>query len=438
MPKDTIDLEAVVKAVDEVKTGFEAFKASHTEAMAEAIKGTVDPLLEERMKRIDDDLNKKQDIIDQLYTASRRKKVTLDGKDIDEAELDAKALSWAQMCAKKQGTAINEFTHEDSRVYGAAFKRYLRKDDRVLTPDEQKALSVGSDPDGGYVVDPDTSGRIVTRMFETSPVRAFASVQLISTDALEGVHDIDEAASGWVGETASRPETDTPQMAVWRIPTHEQYAEPRATQKLLDDAFIDVESWLGNKVADRFARVENTAFITGTGTNQPRGIATYPDRAVAATFELGAIEQFDTGANGAFAADPNGPDVLYNTIYGLIAEYRQNAVWFMNRTTMGAVRLLQDSNGAYQWQPSVQAGQPSMLAGYPVASFEDMATFSTTGALAIAFGDMAATYQIVDRIGIRVLRDPYTTKPYIKFYTTKRVGGDVVNFESLKFINFQA
>jgi HK97 family phage major capsid protein len=438
MPKDTLDLEAVVKAVDEVKTTFEAFKASNDERMAEAIKGTVDPLLTERMKKIDEDLNAKQEIIDQLFTASKRKKVTLDGKDIDVADLDAKALCWAQMCATKKGTQIHEYTHENAREYEVAFNRYLRKDDRVLTPDEQKALSVGSDPDGGYVVSPDASGRIVQRMFETSPVRAWASTQLISTDALEGIHDVDEAASGWVGETASRPETNTPQLDVWRIPVHEQYAEPRATQKLLDDAFIDMEAWLANKVADVFTRTENTAFITGAGTAQPRGIATYPDRAVAATFELGAIEQFDTGANGAFAADPNGPDVLYNTIYGTIATYRQNAAWFMNRTTMGAVRLLQDSNGAYQWQPSVVAGQPSTLAGYPVASFEDMADFSGTGALAICFGDMAAAYQIVDRIGIRVLRDPYTTKPFVKFYTTKRVGGDVVNFEAIKFINFQA
>jgi len=438
MPKDTLDLKAVVEAVEEVKNTFEAYKESNEERMAEAIKGAVDPLLTERMKKIDEDLNKKQEIIDQLYTASKRKHVTLDGKDIDIDDLDAKSLCWAQMCAKAQGTRIEEYTHENAQVYRKAFARYLRKDDRVLTADEQKALSVGSDPDGGYVVSPDTSGRVVKRMFETSPVRAHASIQLISTDALEGMHDVDEVTQGWVGETATRAETDTPELAVWRIPVHEQYAEPRATQKILDDAFIDIEAWLADKVADRFARVENAAFITGTGTNQPRGMATYADRATAATFELNTIQQFDTGVNGDFPADPAGPNVLYDAIYGLIAAYRQNASWFMNRTTMGATRKLQDSDGHYQWQPSVAAGQPPTLVGYPVASFEDMATFSTTGALAIAFGDMAATYQIVDRIGIRVLRDPFTTKPFIKFYTTKRVGGDVVNFESLKFINFKA
>ena len=438
MPKDTLDLETVAEAVSEVKTMFEAYKESNEERMAEAIKGAVDPLPAERMAKIDEDLNKKQEIIDQLYIASRRKNVKLDGVDIDIADLDAKALSWAQMCAKAKGTRVEEFTHEDSMTYKKAFMRYLRKDDRVLTADEQKALSVGSDPDGGYVVDPDTGGRIVMRLFETSPMRAFASTQIISTDALEGLHDVDEAAQGWVGETATRPETATPQLDTWRIPVHEQYAEPRATQKLLDDAFIDMEAWLGRKVADRFAREENLAFVTGDGTARPRGFATYPDRAVAATFEIGAIEQFDTGVNGDFAAGVTGPDILYSAIYGLLAGYRQNAVWFMSRATTNQTRILQDTQGRYMWEPSVQAGQPAMLMGYPVASFEDMEDFSTTGALAIAFGDRAETYQIVDRMGIRVLRDPYTTKPFIKFYTTKRVGGDVVNFESLKFINFQA
>jgi len=434
MPEDKIDLEAVVAAVAEVKSTFEAYKESNDERMAEAIKGAVDPLLDERMKKINDDLNKKQEIIDQLYTASRRKNVKLDGKDIDIDELDSKALDWAQACAKAQGTQIHEYTHEQSREYHAAFSRYLRKDDRVLTADEQKALSVGSDPDGGYVVSPDMSGRMVKRIFETSPVRAFASTQLISTDALEGTHDIDEVTQGWVGETASRPETDTPEFAVWRIPVHEQYAEPRATQKILDDATINIEAWLADKVADRMARVENEAFILGTGTNLPRGFMTYPDRAVADTFELGAIERFISGLDAGFPTGVTGPDVLYTVIYGLIAQYRQNAVWFMNRGTTGLVRKLKDVEGRYQWEPSLQAGQPSMLAGYPVASFEDMAA-PATDSLSIAFGDLAATYQIVDRIGIRVLRDPFTTKPFIKFYTTKRVGGDVVNFESLKIIS---
>ncbi len=436
MPEKKLDLEIVAEAVKEVKVIFEEYKKSNDEKMAEAIKGVVDPILTERMAKIDEDLNKKQEIIDQLYIATKRKSVTLDGVPIDIDDLDTKALGWAQMCAMKRGTQISEYTHEDVKIYQKAFDRYLRKNDRVLTDDEHKALSVGSDPDGGYVVSPDMSGRVVKRIFETSPVRAFASTQLISTDALEGTHDIDEVTQGWVGETATRPETDTPEFAVWRIPVHEQYAEPRATQKLLDDAFIDVEAWLADKVADRMARVENTTFITGTGTNQPRGFATYPDRAVAATFELGAIQQIDSTVNGGFDADPDGPDNLYDTIYSLIAQYRANANWFMNRTTTAEARKMKDSNGQYQWQPSVQAGQPSMLAGYPVASFEDMAD-PATGSLSVAFGDLAATYQIVDRIGIRVLRDPFTTKPFIKFYTTKRVGGDVVNFESLKFINFQ-
>lgn len=432
MPKDELDLNDVSQAVTEVKQMFEQFKDSNDEHIEEKAKGVIDPILTERLDKINEDLSSKQEKIDQLYAASRRKSILVDGKQVDEEELDAKALSWANMCAKAQGTRVEEFTHENATEYKKAFFRYIRKDDRILSADEQKALSVGSDPDGGYVVDPDTSGRIVMKQFETSPVRQFASTQVISTDALEGLFDLDEASAGWVSETGTRSETDTPTLKAWRIPVHELYAEPRATQKILDDAYIDMEMWLSDKVTDKFNRVENAAFVTGDGVGKPRGFTTY----ASGTTLPGTIEQVNTGANGAFAADPDGLDKLLDMIYGMKSSYRANANWFMNRTTMGAARKLKDSNGMYSWQPSVVAGQPSTLLGYGVASFEDMADYSTTGALAVAFADMAEAYQIVDRIGIRVLRDPYTAKPYIKFYTTKRVGGDVLNFEAIKLLKF--
>jgi len=277
------------------------------------------------------------------------------------------------------------------------------------------------------------SGRIVGKIFETSPMRAYASVQTISTDALEGLYDLDEAAAGWVGETESRAETDTPTLGKWRIPVHEIYAKPHATQKLLDDAEINMEQWLANKVADKFARTEATAFVTGDGVGKPRGFLTYAD----GTTLPGTIEQFDTGVNGGFGAAPTGGDVLIDALYGLKAQYRANATWFMNRATTKLIRKIKDSDGAYLWSPGIAAGQPATLLGYPVASFEDMPD-PATGSLSIAVGDMRAAYQIVDRINIRVLRDPYSSKPYVQFYTTKRVGGDVVNFEAVKLVNFQA
>jgi len=245
MPKDTLDLEQVAQAVDEVKSTFEAWKASKDEEFAELKKrpgAAEDPVLKERLEKIENDLDEKQELIDQFHVAKKRKTIYLDGEQISEEELDAKAYNWANLAAKKRGEAVPEYDHEKMQEYKEAFLRYLRKDDRVLSGDEQKALSVGSDPDGGYVVYPDMSGRMVDRIYETSPMRAYASIQLISTDALEGIHDVDEAASGWVSETGSRSESNTPELDVWRIPVHEQYAMPYATQKLLDDAAVDMEA----------------------------------------------------------------------------------------------------------------------------------------------------------------------------------------------------
>jgi HK97 family phage major capsid protein len=308
----------------------------------------------------------------------------------------------------------------------------MRKGDQLLGAEELKALSVGSDPDGGYVVNPDLSGRIVAKVFETSPLRAYASVQVISTDALEGLFDLNEAASGWVGETEARAETGTPALGKWRIPTHELYAKPTATQKLLDDGEIDMEAWLATKVAEKFARDEATAFVSGNGVGKPRGFLDY----ASGTTLPGTIERFKSGVNGGFATDGTGSDVLISALYGLKAPYRANAVWAMNRSTTAAVRKIKDSDGAYIWQAGLAAGQPATLLGYPVASFEDMPALAT-GSLSIAVADWRETYQIVDRIGIRTLRDPFSAKPYVEFYTTKRVGGDVVNFEAIKLVSFE-
>lgn len=433
MPKDNLDLEAVVQAVEEVKSGFEQFKEAAKQREDELLKkGDVDPLIEEKLQRINEDLDEKQAVIDKLYAAGRRKSITLDGQSITEEELDAKAYQWATLAAKRRDQRVESFTHDDQLAYKAAQNAYLRKGDQLLTPDEAKALSVGSDPDGGYVVDPDTSGRVIKKIFETSPVRQYASVQVISTDALEGLRDLDETTFGWVGETSSRVETSTPQLEKWRIPVHEMYAEPRATQKLVDDMAIDLEGWLADKVADKFARAENTAFVNGTGVDQPRGFLTYP----AGTTNPGQVQQKTTGANGAFGADPDGGDALINMIHALKSQYRANGVFAMNRTTLGAVRLLKDSQGRMLWQPSLAAGMPSTLLGYPLVSFEDMPDYTTTDAQAIIFADFAEFYQIVDRLGIRTLRDPYTAKPYIKYYSTKRVGGDVANFEAAVTLKF--
>ena len=318
----------------------------------------------------------------------------------------------------------------------AALLKYLRKGEQRLNTAEfaalegmQKALSVDSDPDGGYVVTPEMSNRIIEVVYETSPIRQIATVETIGTDAMEGLYDGDEAGAGWVSERGSRSETDTPQLGQWRIPVHEVYAAPRATQKFLDDANMNVEAWLNRKVADRFARRENTAFVLGTGVGQPRGFMTY-----ASGSTRGTIERVNSG-DGTHMV----PKAVFDVLYALKNPYRTGAVWVMNRATVGYIRTMRDESGGagtgdFLWQPGLQAGQPALLAGYPIVEAEDMANLGTGSNLPIAFGNFREAYTIVDRVGIRVLRDPYSNKPYVEFYTTKRVGGDVVNFEAIKIM----
>jgi HK97 family phage major capsid protein len=427
------EIKQAVGAVEDLNKAFAEFKSVNDQRLAEIEKkGSADALLTEKLTKIEADLDIAQKKADDAVLAAKRQSrmVTTDGNEVD---LDAKALAWARGIARSRGTDVREFGATELTSYKSAFDAYMRKEERTLSGDEIKALSVGSDPDGGYVVYPDLSGRIVTKVFETSPMRAYASVQVISSDALEGLFDLNEASSGWVAETDTRAVTNTPQLGKWRIPVHELYAKPSATQKLLDDASINMEAWLASKVAEKFARDEATAFVTGNGVARPRGFLTYAN----GTTLPGTIEQFKTSVNGAFAAAPSGGDVLINALYGLKAQYRANATWFMNRSTTTLVRKLKDSDGAYLWSPGIAAGQPASVLGYPTASFEDMPS-PATGTLSIAVGDMREAYQIVDRIGIRTLRDPYSNKPYVEFYTTKRVGGDVVNFEAIKLIDFSA
>ena len=416
------------RGVETLNRGFEEFKEANDANIAAR-----DVVLEEKMAKIQADLDAAQKAADDAVLAvKRQQRIAADAKD-GEGDLDAKAQKWADLVAYRRGTRAGEFDAEAMVGYKAAFSEYLRKDDKSMVGDEHKALQTGKDPDGGYVVHPDMSGRVVGKVFETSPMRAYASVQVVSTDALEGLYDLDEAGSGWVGETTARTETDTPELGRWRIPVHEIYAKPKATQRLLDDAEINIEQWLGNKVGDRFARQEADAFVNGSGTLKPRGFLTY----TSGTTLPGTIQRYNTGVNGAFAATPDGGDSLLEALYGLKGPYRANANWFMNRATTSLVRRLQNSDGDYIWAPGIAAGQPSSLLGYAVAPFEDMPD-PATDSLSIAVGDMRAAYQIVDRVGIRVLRDQYSSKPYVEFYSTKRVGGDMVNFEAIKLIEFTA
>lgn len=321
-------------------------------------------------------------------------------------------------------------SNEIAGEHKSAFVSYIRKGvESDLSLLEQKALSVGSDTDGGYLVTPQMSENISKYVIDNSPMRKLASVTNVSTDSLDIIEDRDAAGAAWASsESASVSDSDTPEINKISITAHELVAQPKATQKLIDDSSIDVEAWLTEKLVEIFARTENAAFIGGDGSGKPKGILSYSAGTSGST-----IEQIDSGTDGEVTVDG-----LINMFYALKDEYANNATFLMNRSTAQAIRLLKNSTtDEYIWQPGLAAGAPDTLLGVPVEQCSDMPVIASD-ALAVAVGDFKRAYQVVDRTGIRILRDPYTEKPFVKFYTTKRVGGEVINFEAIKLLKLAA
>ena len=318
----------------------------------------------------------------------------------------------------------------------AAFNHLMRKGEGGL---DVKSLSSLTNPDGGYLVPRDTSGRIIKKAQDYSPMRRYASVQMISSDALEGLNDNGVITTGWVGETASRTATATTQLGMWKVPVHEIYANPQATQRMLDDSEINVESWLSGKLSEAFGQAEADAFINGNGVGKPRGIL---DRTLATTNDSsrawGTVQKVKSGASGAFVASPNAADSLINLMTALHPKYWAGAIFAMNRYTLGEVMKLKDDAGAYIWQPNFQMGAAGTILGQRVDSSFDHLPSLSAASKSIVFGNFESAYQIVDRKGITILRDPLTNKPYVGFYTTRRVGGDVINSEAYKVLSFEA
>lgn len=395
-----ITLEEINSKVDAIGTAWEQFKQKNDERLAEiGKKGAADPLLTEQLTKLGE---------------------TIDGQKSALEAANAEIETMKTALARGNRGGDNESATPEQKAYKEAFTAYLRKGETGI---DTKALSVGSDPDGGYTVTPFISNQITKVINESSPIRAIASVQTISTDSLEFLEDVQTLTSGWTGETTTVSETGTPQIGKRNIPVHEMYAQPKATQKLLDDSAINIEQWLADKFSESFALREATAFVSGDGVGKPRGILTY-----AAGTSWGQIQQINSGSAAAITADG-----LIKLFYAVKDGYLAGATFLMNRATVQAARLLKDTTNQYIWQPGLQAGTPDLILGKPVAMAADMPT-EASNALAVAFGNFRNGYQIVDRIGIRVLRDPYTEKPFVKFYATKRVGGDVVNFEALKLL----
>lgn len=387
---------------------FHEFKASNDERLATLERGRGDVLLEQKVDRLNAAMDTQHRRMDDL--ALKQARPALEGVRAP--------LTYA------------------AREHKSAFDAYVRGGEAgALRTLETKALSVGSNPDGGYLVPPELERDIGQRLATISPIRGIASVREISSSVYKKPFMTAGPATGWVGETDARAQTASPTLDALSFPAMELYAMPAATATLLDDSAVNIDEWIASEVELVFAVQEGAAFVNGDGVNKPKGFVSYPTVTNTA-WSWGNLGYVATGAAGAFP-DDDPSDVLVDLVYALKAGYRQNGHFVMNRKTQAEIRKFKDTAGDYLWQPPAQAGGPASLMTFPLVEAEDMPNVAAN-ALAVAFGDFRRGYLVVDRVGVRVLRDPYSAKPYVLFYTTKRVGGGVQDFDAIKLLKFSA
>lgn len=348
----------------------------------------------------------------------------------------------AKETAPQHKQAFYNYLRRGSTIPAETIKAYCDDVARktLINADETKVaayakdLFEGSNPDGGYFITPERSAQIIRRVFETSPMRTIANIVTTSSNSWEMIIDDQEPDAGWVGEVDSRTDTTTPKIGLKTIPVHEVYSQPRATTHALDDVGFDLEGWLQGKVTGKFSRLENTSFVVGNGSKKPRGFLTYAAWASAGVYERDALEQITSTGTSAKLDES---DDLISLQGALIEDYQMDAVFVMSRGTFVDCMKLKDTDGQYLLNPRMMfEGADRILLGKPVVIMSDMPTVAAN-ALSVAYGNFGEGYTIVDRFGIRVLRDPYTAKPYVRFYSTKRVGGDVTNFESIKILKIK-
>ncbi|WP_152045370.1 phage major capsid protein [Aureimonas psammosilenae] len=395
-------------AFDQFMRAFEEFRGENDQRLSDIEKRmSADVVAEEKVDRI--------------------------GKALDEHEKRLQRLALKEMRPRLGGGEAAETGPSEHRH---AFEAYVRGgDERGLRGLEAKAMSGLIGSDGGFVVPPETEKEIGRRLASLSPIRSIATVRTVSTAVLKKPFAITGAQAGWVGEADARPQTNTPSLTELSYPTMELYAMPAATNALLDDAAVDIDQWIGEEVEQSFAAQEGAAFVSGDGVNKPKGFMTAATVAEA-NWSWGKVGTVATGASGNFSAAA-GSDALIELIYALKSGYRQNASFVMNRRTQSAIRKMKDAEGNYLWHPPANADGRATLLGFPVVETENMPDMAPD-AKAVAFGDFARFYLVVDRQGVRVLRDPYSAKPYVLFYTTKRVGGGIQNFDAAKYLTFSA
>ena len=387
-------------AMHELMAAFEAFKGANDARLAEIEKkASADTLLEEKVARIDAAVAGAQARLDRVVSEARRPAM----EGAVTAGPEAKA----------------------------AWDAYLRSGAASSLIETKAGLDSGSGS-GGLIAPAETERLVERRLMAASPMREIATVRTVASGVFRKPVSTDGVEAGWAAETAPRPETEGANLSLLEFPSAELYASPAATQTLLDDAFMSLDEWLAGEIEDAFAAQETEAFVNGDGVNKPKGFLTYPTVANDDA-EWGEIGHVVTGAAGAFGETP--VDRLIDLIYAPKAKYRANGRFVMNRRTASAIRKFRDADGNYVWSPATQPGATSSLLGYPVTEIEETPDIGAD-AMAVAFGDFRRGYLIVDRAGLSVLRDPYSAKPYVLFYTTKRVGGGVQDFDAIKVLKF--
>jgi HK97 family phage major capsid protein len=396
-----MNLSDITNKINELASNWEHFKAINDRRLTEIEKkGSVDPLTQNHLQKLNDLIDNHQTSLQRIETALNR--------------------PFSEQ--KAEYNNINEKEHQK------AFLSYIRNgSENELRQIEEKS-TLTSDYNSGYLITKKMKTIIAESLIGLSPIRKLANAVDVSSDGLELIEDRMEAVAGWEIEADQQSNDIASSLTKKIIPVHDLYAQPKVTQKLIDDASIDIESWLANKLVDIFLSKENDAFINGDGINKPKGILSY-----ASGKEWGKIERLHSGISGEITTE-----ALIKLTFSLKESYAVNAKFLMSRDAIQAVRMLKDTaSGKYLWQPSLQASTPDNLLGAEVVQSADMPIMQD-GSLSIIYGDFKHGYQIVDRQDVRILRDPYTNKPFVKFYTTKRVGGDVINFDALKVLELSA
>lgn len=398
----------------EINKAFEAFKAEHTKEIADVKAGMADVVQTEKVDRINADITKMNSEFDKLNEQIAALKLGGAGSDADPAKAE----------------------------HATAFNAWFRKGDRAIDADMRDlevkaALTTDKDDDGGYLVPEEMASEIDRVVGTVSAMRSLASTMTVGTDTYKKLVNQGGTGSGWVGEREARGETDTPNLRELIFNAQELYANPATTQRALDDARLDIATWLANEVSTEFAEQEGLAFISGNGVNKPRGILGY-DTVANASYTWGKVGFVKSGVAAALTDGSNdGSDAMIDLYYALKQQYRNGATWLMSDATMGKARKFKDGDGNYLWSPATSAGEVPSFLGKPVATDDNMDAVGAN-AFPIAFSNFNRSYLVIDRFGTRVLRDPFTNKPYVHFYTTKRVGGGIQNFEAIKLMKVAA